>query len=110
RQPFGLLAKVVLLARQTFELAPELLLFHLLAAALQVLALAVERFLAARELANPLERVLTALWLLALFGGVRRLVVGLLQPAKLPVEQVRQVGFRTILPAASASLLRPGHL
>ena len=57
RQLLGLLAQLVLLARQPFELSLQLLRVESFAIPLQVTLLAIERILTPRELPNAFQRI-----------------------------------------------------
>ena len=109
RQLLGLLAQLVLLARQPFELSLQLLRVESFAIPLQVTLLAIERILTPRELTDPLERIVLLI-LSTLFSRIRSLVVGFLTAAQLVIEQTGKIRFGAIRPSTSAGLLRSRDL
>ena len=98
---FGLPPQLGLVAREPLETALHFLLVHLLAIARQVVLLTGQRFLPPRQRTHFFEQLVARVGL-ALFHALRRLVVGLLLPLQLAIEQRREILLVAVRPAAAA--------
>ena len=111
RQLLGLAAKLLLLLGEALELPFQLLGRHRGASPGQLALLLGELVLAARQRLHALERVVLLVGaVLAAARGVAVLVVGLLLPHQLFVEERRQILVAGAAAAAPAAAALPGHL
>ena len=97
RQLFGLLPQLRLLAREPLEAALQFVRAQALALSGKVFLLPRELLLPPRQLAHAVERAVAAA-VLTFLRALLRLVVGLLLPLQLAIEQGREILLRAVGP------------